>query len=317
MKKIAKKHGKLVALMCLLALVPLALPFQTMAQSASDRQAAPAGTIPNGQILVKPYVIIDRFPTGTARLTPDIEQHLDELKKTLETYPQVIVANQGGVSKLRIRGGCYIDPNNPGYFDLHSGPQRLLGQDAEETNDLCQSKLALARAWAVTDWLIKHGINSKRLFILDYPITGMRLGGHLLNQAVVSWLINPGQAPAPEATISVPNCTPGPATECPKPVVVVNSPCPYTTDINQVNGIWVVKVTVTCPEGQPAQNNDCPAWDCSCKKTRGEKAMCVLTYGVIIGLAYGFLCIDISGGRGAGPAGDGGNVRVGGCWLNH
>jgi len=261
--------------------------------------AAPAqGTIPGDNILVRPKFIIKNFPTGTPQITYEMEQMpdgLNDLLAYLETYPQTFVAPQGTVSKLTMYNGCYYDPDKPDFFSTKYGPVHLQEKDREVTNDLCQTQLGLARAWAVTYWLINHGIAKERIYILVHPMMSMKLGGNLPNQAVVPWLIKG----APIKDSEIPG-TDGPTPSCGKPTVTckVDSPCSCTTKENLVDGVWVINVVVTCPDKpEPAT------------ETKKHNVSPWLIGAGITAIALIVLCsIEVKGAKG--PNGSGGDVRV-------
>jgi hypothetical protein len=88
----------------------------------------------NGQESVVPLVI-DNFPTGTTNRVPSMDSTLNETRSRLLADQNAYGILQGTVSDLHINHGCYVDPSNPAYFSLSSGPQHIMGSDAAETCD--------------------------------------------------------------------------------------------------------------------------------------------------------------------------------------
>lgn len=210
MKRMKLTYGGMVALIMAGALLFATFPMPSHAQTSTEE-----GVIPSSPSPIAPWIVVSNFPTGTPNIVEIQFESLSEMSTFLKMHPEYKVVLVGTVSDLPINGGCYIDPNDPSFFDLHSGPQRIKYPSRKETNNACQTALTGARSFGVMDWLINDGVNPEQIVILDFAALTMNSGGNFPNQSVVAWRITtnssePGTISmgptSPEPIFNLPNC---------------------------------------------------------------------------------------------------------------
>ena len=295
----------------IMSFVAIMLSFAALPLMAEMRGGVGEIYLPNtsGQETVVPF-LVENFPTGTTNRVTSMDPVLNDIRNKLMSDPNSYGILQGTVSDLHINNGCYVDPSNPAYFSLSSGPQHIVGSNRDETDRLCNSALATSRAWNIRNWLVQQGVPSNRLIIYDFPVESKASDSNFPNQSVAVLIVH-SNAPAG-------GC---PGTNCPVPRIEVKVPdnCTENRSEEVVNGTLVIKVNVTCtaPEQSTIPDDDdqtChwynqyPCW------TKGQKG---LFWGAVgVGATAAVLsstCIVIGGGGGGdNGGGDGGSIRIGG-----
>lgn len=191
----------------LLSMVALLAP---LSQAKPRPRPKVEGVIPSANFLVKPFALIKNFPTGTNKI---VQAQYNDLLKTLQflqANKDMIAILAGTVSNLKIRGSCYVSKDYS-YFSLRQPREdttRLTG------NDACQMALALSRAIATRNWLIKglgdgQTMKGKRVLVLRFPAQTMNPGGNFPNQSVVVWMVTTKDSENPDVTsltVPCPDC---------------------------------------------------------------------------------------------------------------
>jgi hypothetical protein len=277
--KIKRFYGRMIALICAISMFFYAVPIAALAQ-----EAIPPGTIPYGASPAKPAYVVANFPTGTHDIVYQSQfDSLNGMADFLKSNPNYKVVLVGTVSDLAIYGGCYVDPNDPKFFDLHSGPKHIKYDNKRDTNEECQIALAKSRDFAVADWLINAGVNPQQIFILDFYALTMNSGGNLPNQSVVAWwvtttgLIIDGQTSSTDDQSYIPGPTAATPCESQSVKVIFNLPacCKQTEEKNQVNGVTLITYKVDCSacEVKPevVTEKQCPWYNHGPCMNTGEK----------------------------------------------
>ena len=308
-----KKIRKSSMFQFVIVIMAAALFWATMPRTS---QAQPNDIIPKADYLIDRYADVDNYPTGTNIVTPYQEQKMQVVKATLDEDPNVVALCVGKVSDKPIKGGCWIDPSDPGYFwmktteETRPGPRN--GTIYRKGNDECQTALAISRAYTVRDWLIAHGIDGKRVFIWKFGALTMKNGGNLANQGVLVTFFSPEQLQNFSSVVVLDNgCEPSQGCEKPEIEVQIKPTCcTQTMSSEMVGNKLKISIMADCTKCQEPKTTakQCHwyyQWPCMSK----EEKVALITLGIVGGVALA-VCSP-HGGTGASKdkAGDGGGCR--------